>query len=442
MAKISEERAARWGYSGVAALGSSKAQLAILISLLLVALWGYAVGMQGKIIGYREVYGVTREIPWGLLIAGYIFCVVTSTGLCLVSCVGHVFGYEPYMPIAKRAVFLAIVFMLCGFTIIFFDIENPFRIAVWNVLSPNFQSNMWWMGTLYGLYLLALCVEYFFLLEQNHSFSRVAGFLGVVFGVAAHSNLGGIFGMLYGRQEWYGPYMPIYFIVSAMMSGGAAIIFFTCFARLINPEILDQRQERAIHAVSQLTIMLICVIIFFTIWKILCGIVVPEKYVAIHAFLAGRYASLFWGGEVALGFIIPLFCFIRSKGTNYRLMFLGAGLMMIGIFFMRYNLVLEGEVVPGYAYLHVLEYPDVLDYVPKFNEIAVVLAGLSLTGVGFIFGEKVFNGHQFQKHEVVPAGSFICPGCGGIHYKKEGETHDEAERRHHKLSYRNKKQNV
>ena len=57
--------------------------------------------------------------------------------------------------------------------------------------------------------------------------------------------------MLHGREFWYGPYMPIYFIVSAMMSGGAAIIFFTCFAWMINPEILDSRKERAIKAVSQ-----------------------------------------------------------------------------------------------------------------------------------------------------------------------------------------------
>ncbi|MFW8600465.1 NrfD/PsrC family molybdoenzyme membrane anchor subunit [Desulfobacterota bacterium M19] len=436
MARISDERAARWGYSGVAALRNSKKQLAFMVILVMIALWGYAVGMHGKIVGYRDVYSVTREIPWGMLIAGYIFCVVTSTGLCLVSCVGHVFGYEPYMPIAKRSVFLAIVFMLCGFSIIFFDIENPFRMAIWNVISPNFASNMWWMGTLYGLYLVALCVEYYFLLEQNHSFSRAAGFMGVLFGVAAHSNLGGIFGMLYGRQEWYGPYMPIYFIVSAMMSGGAAIIFFTCLARLINPEILDQKQERAINAVRQLTIMLICVIIFFTIWKVLCGIVVPEKYIAIHAFLIGRYAPLFWIGEVALGFIIPLVFLTISKGVNYKLMFWGSGLMVIGIFFMRYNLVLEGEVVPGFAGLHVLEYPELLNYTPSFHEVAIVIAGVSMTIFGFMFGEKVFNGHQFQKHEVVPAGAFICPGCGGIHYLKEGETHDEAERRHHKLSFR------
>jgi hypothetical protein len=84
MAKISEERAARWGYTGFSALVSSKVQLSILALLGITALCAYVVGLHGTFTGYRHVYGVTRQIPWGLLISGYIFCVVTSTGLCLV----------------------------------------------------------------------------------------------------------------------------------------------------------------------------------------------------------------------------------------------------------------------------------------------------------------------------------------------------------------------
>ncbi|MDH3328545.1 MAG: polysulfide reductase NrfD [Desulfobulbaceae bacterium] len=433
MAKISEERAARWGYTGFSALVSSKVQLSILALLGITALCAYVVGLHGTFTGYRHVYGVTRQIPWGLLISGYIFCVVTSTGLCLVSSIGHVFGYEPYMPIAKRAVFMSIVFMLAGFTIIFFDLENPFRMAIFNVISPNFRSNMWWMGTLYGLYLLALCFEYFFLLEQNHALSRFTGFFGLLFGVAAHSNLGAVFGMLHGREFWYGPYMPIYFIVSAMMSGGAAIIFFTCFAWMINPEILDSRKERAIKAVSQLTIMLISIILFFTLWKIISGIVAPEKFVAIKAFIVGPYAPFFWIGEIGMGLVIPLILLVRSKGLNVQLMFIATGMMLIGIFFMRYDLVLAGQIVPVFHALHVEEYSALLNYVPSFHEIAVVTGGLALAGSLFILGEKILNGHQFQKHEIVPPGAFICPGCGGIHYKKEGETSEQALQRHHRM---------
>ena len=31
------------------------------------------------------------------------------------------------------------------------EIENPWRMAIWNVISPNPTSNIWWMGTLYGM---------------------------------------------------------------------------------------------------------------------------------------------------------------------------------------------------------------------------------------------------------------------------------------------------
>jgi Ni/Fe-hydrogenase subunit HybB-like protein len=431
--KIKKETAERWGYEGIQALFASRMYLNVFLFFGLVAVTAFALGLHGTFAGYRHVYGVTRQIPWGLLIAGYIFCVVTSTGLCLVSSIGHVFGYEPYMPIAKRAVFMSIAFMLAGFSIIFFDVENPFRMPIYNVLSPNFTSNMWWMGTLYSLYLLALGVEYFFLLDQNHALSRLSGLLGVIFGVAAHSNLGAVFGMLHGREFWYGPYMPIYFIVSAMMSGGAAIIFFSCLAWKIDQTVLTRRMERAIKAVCQLTILLIAIILFFTFWKIISGIVSPEKYIAIQAFISGPYAINFWGAELMMGLVIPFILLIRSEGIDINLMFIATGFMLVGIFFMRYDLVLAGQIVPVFHALHVQEYSDLLHYMPSLHEIAVVVGGLCLATVLFMFGEKVLNAHKFQKHAIVPPGAFICPGCGGIHYKKEGETHEDALKRHHRV---------
>jgi molybdopterin-containing oxidoreductase family membrane subunit len=255
----------------------------------------------------------------------------------------------------------------------------------------------------------------------------------VIFGVAAHSNLGAVFGMLHGREFWYGPYMPIYFIVSAMMSGGAAIIFFSCLAWKIDHTVLSRRMERAIKAVCQLTILLIAIILFFTFWKIISGIVAPEKYIAIQAFLTGPYAANFWIAELLMGLVIPFILLIRSKGIDINKMFIATGFMMVGIFFMRYDLVLAGQIVPVFHALNVQEYNSLLSYMPSFHEISVVVGGLCVATVLFMFGEKVLNAHKFQKHAIVPPGAFICPGCGGIHYKKEGESHEDALKRHHRV---------
>ncbi len=424
----------KWGFHGVEALINASPLYKITMGLFaLLALAGAVVGLHGMITGYHHVYGVTREISWGLLISAYIFCVVTSTGLCIISSIGHVFGGEAFMPIAKRAVFMSIMFMFGGFCIIFFDIENPFRMAIWNVISPNFVSNMWWMGTLYGMYLVFMVIEYYFLLEQNHSLSRLMGFFGLVVGIAAHSNLGAVFGMLHGRPFWYGPYLPIYFIFSAAMSGGCAILFFTTLGWRINPEIMNQRMERAIKAVTQVTIFLISVIIFFTIWKIITGMVSEGKHLIIMSFLTGDYAINFWVFEVFLGMVLPLYLLIRSRGNNFNLILWATGLMMVGIFFMRYDIVIPGQMESVYHSLGVVEAEDMLTYTPSFHEIMASLFGIAFIALAYFAGEKMLNGHQLEKHEIVPEGGYICPGCGAIHFMEEGETEEEAMKRHHRI---------
>ncbi len=422
----------KWGFDGFAALQKASPGYKMIMGFFaLLALAGLAVGLHGLFVGYHHVYGVSRQIAWGLLISVYIFCVVTSTGLCIISSIGHVFGGEAFMPIAKRAVFLSITFMFGGFCIIFFDIENPFRMAIWNVFSPNIVSNMWWMGTLYGLYLVFMMIEYYFLLDQKHTLSRLTGFLGLVVGVAAHSNLGAVFGMLHGRPFWYGPYLPIYFIFSAAMSGGCAILFFTVIGWKINPEVMNHRMERAVRAVTQVTIFLISVIIFFTIWKIITGMVSEGKELVIMSFLKGNYAVNFWFFEVFLGMLLPLVLLIRSRGKNFNMILWATGLMMIGIFFMRYDIVIPGQMESVYHSLGVVEEANLLTYTPSFHEIMASLFGIGFIGLVYFAGEKMLNGHQLEKHEIVPEGGYICPGCGGIHFKEEGETEEEAMKRHH-----------
>ncbi len=424
----------KWGFHGVQALRDASPGYKMVMGFFaLMTLAGMAVGFHALYVGYHHVYGVSREISWGLLISTYIFCVVTSTGLCIVSSIGHVFGGEAFMPIAKRAVFMSIIFMFGGFCIIFFDIENPFRMAIWNVFSPNFVSNMWWMGTLYGLYLVFMLIEYYFLLEQNHTLSRLMGFFGLVVGIAAHSNLGAVFGMLHGRPFWYGPYLPIYFIFSAAMSGGCAILFFTTIAWKINPEIMNQRMERAVKAVTQITIFLISVIIFFTIWKIITGMVSEGKQLVLMSLLTGDYAVNFWLFEVFLGMVLPLYLLIRSRGNDFNLILWATGLMMVGIFFMRYDIVIPGQMESVYHSLGVVEATDLLTYTPSFHEIMASLFGIGFIGLTYFAGEKMLNGHQLEKHEIVPEGGYICPGCGAIHFMEEGETEEDAMKRHHRI---------
>ncbi len=352
-------------------------------------------GVSAMHTGYREVYGISREIPWGILIATYVFFVVTSTGLCIVSSIGHVFGVKQFMPIATRAVFLSIVTIFAGFTVIFFDIENPFRMALYNVISPNLTSNIWWMGTLYGAYMFFMTLEFVFLLLHWHRFATYAGLAGLISGISAHSNLGAIFGMLHAREYWFGPYMPIYFIASAIMSGCAAILLFTYLGYKVNNEQMDRPMESAMQSIARLSALMISILLFFTVWKVLTGLVGGEgKRMAIMAMLRGPYAINFYVFEVLIGMVIPFIILIKNRFQNMKAIFTASLFMLVGIFFMRYDLVVVGQAVPVLNELGVREFSGLLSYRPTLHEIALCIGGLGIVATGFLIGEKVFKGHK------------------------------------------------
>jgi molybdopterin-containing oxidoreductase family membrane subunit len=255
------------------------------------------------------------------------------------------------------------------------------------------------MGTLYGAYLFFMVIEFIFLLIDKHKIAMYAGLMGVFSGVAAHSNLGAVFGMLHGREFWYGPYMPIYFIASAMMSGCATIIFFTYLAYKVNGDKMEGPMKRAMQVTTKIGILMTSVIMFFVTWKIITGFVGAEaKREALEAMLTGQYALNFWGLEVAMGMVIPLVLFLLSRGKNLKMIFSASAMMIVGIFFMRYDLVVVGQTVPVYYELGVNEYTQLLSYSPSAHEILIVLAGIAFVGFTFLLGEKIFSGHRVEEH--------------------------------------------
>ncbi|MEJ5168511.1 MAG: NrfD/PsrC family molybdoenzyme membrane anchor subunit [Arcobacteraceae bacterium] len=101
----------------------------LLAGIIVTFLAMFVVGVITYLIHGHHAYNVTREHPWGLLIAVYIFFVVSSTGLCIVGSLGDVFGFKDYMEISKRAIFGSIVTILAGFAVIAFEIGHPVTMS-------------------------------------------------------------------------------------------------------------------------------------------------------------------------------------------------------------------------------------------------------------------------------------------------------------------------
>lgn len=350
-----------------------------------------AAGLIYYLIHGHEAYNTYRQVPWGILISTYVFFVVSSTGLCLVSSLGHVFGIKQFEVIGKRAIAMAIVTILAGFGVIATEIGHPFRMLIYNVLTPNLSAAIWWMGTLYGVYLVCILIEFIFMVRINHKWAGYAGLAGFVAGVAAHSNLGAVFGFLDARPWWHGPFLPIYFILSAAVTGCAIVLLMFSFryAR----EAMPENVRTALVSISKLFCLLLGILIFFEIWKVLTSIygAPPGKYEAMMSLIAGPLSVSFWGFEVLLGMLIPFVLILATKGQRLGVSALAAGSSMIGIFFMRYNLVVAGQLVPMRDDVEFVGANGLLSYTPSLTEIAIVLGGIGLCLLMYIAANLMFN---------------------------------------------------
>jgi len=361
----------------------------MLIAVLIVAFLAmFVIGVATYLVHGHHAYNVTREHPWGLLIAVYIFFVVSSTGLCIVGSLGDVFGFKDYMMISKRAIFGSIVTIMAGFAVIAFEIGHPVRMMIYNVLTPGLTSAIWWMGTLYGLYLTFMIIEFIFLLKNDMKMARYFGLTGLLVGLAAHSNLGGVFGFLNARTISNGVFYPTYFILTAFITGIFIAFIMMGFRYQLK---FNEETRKMLVNLAKIQGLLISILIFFVTWKFLTDIYggMPNRAdVAKHILGSGS----FWT-EVILAMLIPLFIILKSGGRNVVGMFWASLSGMVGIFFMRYNLVHDTQLKP-LQMMKIREYqlpPEWVHYFPSSTEIMISLGGLGICLLLYWIGTKLFN---------------------------------------------------
>lgn len=358
-----------------------------LLTLGLVAL--FVAGAAVYFIEGHHSYNVYKQHPWGLIIGMYVFFVVSSTGLCIMSSLGHVFGIKEFEIIGKRAILGAIVTICSGFVVIALEIGHPVRMVIYNVLTPNFTSAIWWMGTLYGLYLCFIIMEFIFLMREDHKWSKFFGLGGLLVGIAAHSNLGAVFGFLIARPIANGVFFPIYFILSAMITGSYLLFLMYGFRYKMD---FPEEVKAMLTKLAKILGLLLAILMFFEIWRMFTTIYggMPDKAVAAWHILTGPNFLI---GEVLLGMVIPFIVILASKGKNIKGMVWASATGMIGIFFMRYDLVHDTQLMPLNP-LKLREYsvaPEFIEYFPSFSEIGISIGGIGVCFVMYYLAEKLFN---------------------------------------------------
>jgi len=368
-------------------------QLVAVITLALLAL--FVIGLAFFFVEGHHAYNVTREHPWGLLLAVYIFFVVSSTGLCIIGSLGDVFGFKDYMLISKRAIFGSIVTILAGFAVIAVEIGHPVTMLIYNVLTPGLTSAIWWMGTLYGIYLTFMIIEFVFLLKGDMKKAKIFGLTGLLVGLAAHSNLGSVFGFLNARPIANGVFYPTYFILTAFITGVFIAFIIMGFRYKLD---FPEKVKTMLTGLAKIQALLLSILIFFIIWKMFTDIYggMPNRSeVAVH--ILGTWT--FWA-EVILAMLIPLYLILKDMGKSHVALFWASMSGMVGIFFMRYNLVHDSQLKP-LQMMKTREYqlaPEWVHYFPSGTEMMISLGGLGLCIAMYYAGTKFFNLDEDEHH--------------------------------------------
>jgi molybdopterin-containing oxidoreductase family membrane subunit len=176
-----------------------------------------------------EVFGTSPSFEWGLLIIGYVFFAIMTSGLCLASSLGTVFGIERFRPLEKRHALLATLSLTTAFGIIVLDLHYPIRMVFGAVFVPSPSSPMWWMGVFYGLYLVVLLVEVWSMFTDHRGSTRWSCTAASCVAILAPATLGAVFAVLAAKPFWHGPFTVVLMVASAFLAGTAllGIVFYS-----------------------------------------------------------------------------------------------------------------------------------------------------------------------------------------------------------------------
>jgi molybdopterin-containing oxidoreductase family membrane subunit len=393
----------------------------------LVFLAGYAI--LASLLTSMEILEFSVKIPWATMIATYIFLVAIGSGLCIINALGSVFGMQRYEMMTRRMAFLSLTTILFGMLCILLHLGHPERMPIYNAISPNFRSAISWMGLLYSIYMGVVVVELWLLnredlarraensqgwvkkilalltLEklrgtrigavlEDSRLPRVAALLAFVSGASALSMLGSVFAHSESRLLWYGSYYPIYFLVSAIFSGYAFLIAVTIVTYRVKNEEIFPGLKAIIFEMAQVLALILAVGFLLIIFRLTSGLLDPTSRGPVMLLINGPFSIGFWGFEVGLMSVLPIYVFIwaaEKKSLNGVLA--GSIMVLIGTFIMRYNFVVAGQVYPNIP----LGLPS---YWPTLMEVFVISGVIASFLLVYILGDIFLSLKEDRSHHV------------------------------------------
>jgi tetrathionate reductase subunit C len=321
-----------------------------------------------------------ENIYWGILIVAYPFVSGLVAGSFVVASLSHVFRQHKLDKLAPLALILSFALLLGAPLTVLADARQPvnaFELFTRAHIpySPLGDFTMIWLA-----YVVLMFVECYFAFRAGNvrrsqgtgwqakvarimalrstDLSERAGrrdarmlmilsAIGIGLAFLFHGYIGFVFGGIKARAVWSTPLMPIMFIVSAMVSGVA-------FVYLVYVLVCRYYHEPVDRSVTHT--LLKYLLAFILLDAYLDGVDIVTSGVSAYTqgpvssafariFLTGPHAFSYLGLQLTLGLLVPLLLWVIPR---VRRSVLGGGVIsgcvLIGVFAMRYNVVIGGQM--------------------------------------------------------------------------------------------------
>ncbi len=345
--------------------------------LLVFAIIAVILIIKRLVFGLGSVTNLSDGYPWGLWI---VYDVVTGTAIACggysMAMLVYIFNKGQYHPLVRSALMASMFgYTLAGLSI-FIDVGRYWQL--YNIFLPGFanvNSIMFEVAACIAAYVLVMWIEFspalFEKPGKEKTLKRINGImfifiaLGVLLPTMHQSSLGSLM-IIAGHKLsplWQTGFLPLLFLISAIMMGFGMVIFESLFSSV------GLKRPLETSMISKLST------------------VIPKLLVA---FLVIRFGDLLWRGEIGLMFnfniksimfivenlffIYPLIILFSSeKRKQPKYLFLAAVSLVLAGSVYRFNAFLVG-FSPGVGW----------HYFPSFSEIMITVGIISMEIMAYL----------------------------------------------------------
>lgn len=321
------------------------------------------------------------HIPWTIMIVLYPYITGLVAGAFVVSALYHVFRQEALKPVSRLALVTSLCFCAFATLPLLLHLHHPER-SFQVVITPSVTSAIAGFGFIYSTYMLLLVVEVWLvyrpeLVERANSRKGIVGFVywllalgvreisqgaravddwlirvlamvGIPIACILHGYVGFLFGAVKSNPWWSTSLMPVIFLMSAIISGIAAVILlyqFVCWRRGAVPD------SNCVLALSRyLWIFLVLAVSLETLEIGQMAYESGGEWHVLSTLLTEHLAVSYGLIQVLIGSVLPFLILLVAMypRLNSRLVTFLSGvaslLILVQVFAMRWNVVVGGQL--------------------------------------------------------------------------------------------------